>query len=123
MDLHGRPCSKAPTLPCVPEGGSFFAAAARAGERAPSETIERYAFPRVRRACASVLGSRKSLILNGFSYALVSMGGNDVFWGLRALVSVRCPTISIFLFVPRYFARSVPKFDGSIIFFACWKVN
>ena len=74
MDLRGRPCSKTPTLPCVPEGGSFFAAAARVGERAPSETIERYAFLRVRRACASVLGSRKSLIFNGFVNPLVRRG-------------------------------------------------
>ena len=82
MDLPGRPCSKAPTIPCVPEGGSFFAAAARAGERAPSETIERYAFLRVRRAYASVLGRRKALIFGGFVNLLASMGENDAFWGL-----------------------------------------
>ena len=81
MKLRGRPCSKTPTLPCFAEGGSFFAAAIRVGERSPSETIERYAFLRVRRACASVLRSRKALIFNGFSHALVSMGENEAFGG------------------------------------------
>ena len=56
------------------------------GEGSPSETIERYAFLRVRRACASVLRSRKSLIFHGFSYALVSMGENEAFWSLRTMV-------------------------------------
>ena len=88
MDLRGRPCSKTTTLPCVPEGGSFFAAAVTAGERSPSETIGRYAFLRVRRACALVVGSRKSLFFDSFSYALVSMVENEAFWGLRALVPV-----------------------------------
>ena len=74
-----RPCSQTTRLPCVAEGGSFFAAAVTAGERSLSETMQRYAFPRVRRACALVLRSRKSLLFNGFSYALVSMGENEAF--------------------------------------------
>ena len=57
-----RPCSITTRLPCVAEGGSFFAAADPAGERAPFETIGRYAFFQVRRACAPVVGSRKSLL-------------------------------------------------------------
>ena len=122
MDLRGRPCSKAPTLPCVPEGGSFFAAAIRAGERAPSETIERYAFLRVRRACVSVVRSRKALIFDGFVNLLVSMGENEAF-GAFARWS-RCAVLRYsFFLVPHYFARSVFKIDGSILFFACWKVH
>ena len=78
-----RPCSITTSLPCVAEGGSFFAAADTAGERAPFETIGRYAFFQVRRACALVVESRKSLIFNGFSCALVSRGENDAFGGLR----------------------------------------
>ena len=53
----------------------------RVGERAPSETIERYAFPRVRRACAYDVGSRKAMIWGGFLHALVSMGENEAFVG------------------------------------------
>ena len=47
-----------------PGGGLFFAAAFSAGERAPSETIERYAFLRVRRARTRVLRARKALIFH-----------------------------------------------------------
>ena len=79
MDLRGRPCSKRPTLSCVPDGGSFPAAAAPAGERVPSENMQRYAVLKVRRACASVLGSRESLILNGFVNLFASMGENKAF--------------------------------------------
>ena len=122
MDLRGRPCSIAPTLPCVPEGGSFFAAAIRVGEGAPSETIERYAFLRVRRACASVLRSRTSLIFNGFSYALVSMRENEAF-GACARWS-RCAVLRFpFIFVHRPFARSVFEIVGGAMFFACWKIS
>ena len=45
------------SLPCVPEGASFFAAAATAGARAPLKTIERYAFFKVRRVGAPVPGA------------------------------------------------------------------
>ena len=75
-----RPCSITTSLPCVAEGGSFFAAADTAGERAPFETIGRYAFFQVRRACAPMLRSRKSLICNGFVHLLVSRGENEAFW-------------------------------------------
>ena len=81
-----RRCSQTTRLPCVAEGGSFFAAAAPAGERGPSETIGRYAFIHVRRACAPVVGSRKSLIFNGFSCARVSRRENEAFGGLRTMV-------------------------------------
>ena len=80
MKLRGRPCSKTPTLSCFAEGGYFFAAAVTAGERSPSETIERYAFLQVRRAYALVVGSRKSLRFGCFSYGVVSMGENVAFW-------------------------------------------
>ena len=80
-----RRCSITTRLPCVAEGGSFFAAADPAGERAPFETIGRYAFFHVRRACAPVVGSRKSLLFNGFSCALVSRGENEAFGGLRTM--------------------------------------
>ena len=59
-----RPCSITTRLPCVAEGGSFFAAADPAGERGPFKTIGRYAFLPVRRACAPVVESRKSLIFH-----------------------------------------------------------
>ena len=59
-----RPCSQTTTLSCFAKGGSFFAAAFSAGERAPSETIERYAFLRVHRARTPVHGARKSLIFH-----------------------------------------------------------
>ena len=98
--LRVRPCSRTTTLPRFAEGGSFFAAAATGGERSPSETMERYAFPRVRRACADDVRSKKAMIWGGFSHALVSRGENEAFGGLRALVSVRCPTICIYLCVP-----------------------
>ena len=98
--LRVRPCSQTTTLPRFAEGGSFFAAAATGGERSPSETIERYAFPRVRRACAYDVGRRKAMIWNCFLHALVSMRETEAFGGLRALVSVRCPTICISLCVP-----------------------
>ena len=81
-----RRCSQTTRLPCVAEGGSFFATADPAGERSLSETMQRYAFPRVRRACALVVGSRKSLIFNRFLNLLVSMGENDAFRGLRTMV-------------------------------------
>ena len=45
------------SLPCVPEGACFFAAAATAGARAPLKTIERYAFFKVRRVGAPVPGA------------------------------------------------------------------
>ena len=69
-----RRCSITTRLPCVAEGGSFFAAADPAGERAPFETIGRYAFFHVRRACAPVVGSRKYLFLIVF-LARSSVGG------------------------------------------------
>ena len=74
-----RRCSQTTRLPCVAEGGSFFAAADPAGERAPFETIGRYAFLPVRRACAPMLRSRKSLLCNGFVHLLVSRGENEAF--------------------------------------------
>ena len=40
------------------------------------------------------------MIWGGFLHALVSMGENEAFVGLRALVSVRCPTTCIYLCVP-----------------------
>ena len=80
-----RPCSITTRLPCVAEGGSFFAAADPAGERAPFETIGRYAFFQVRRAYAPVVGGRKSLICNGFVHLLVSRGENEAFGGLRTM--------------------------------------
>ncbi len=76
-----RPCSITTRLPCVAEGGSFFTAADPAGERAPFETIGRYAFLPVRRACAPVVESRKSLIFHGFVHLLVSRGENEAFGG------------------------------------------
>ena len=88
--LRVRPCSLTTRLPCVAEGGFFFfAAAATGGERSPSETMERYASPRVRRACAYDVGRRKTMIWGGFLRTLVSVGENKAFVGLRALVSVR----------------------------------
>ena len=81
-----RRCSQTTRLPCVAEGGSFFAAADPAGERAPFETIGRYAFFQVRRACAPVVESRKSLIFNGFVHLLVSRVENEAFGGLRTMV-------------------------------------
>ena len=93
-----RRCSITTRLPCVAEGGSFFAAADPAGERAPFETIGRYAFFPVRRACAPVVGSRKSLHFNGFSYALVSMGENEAFGGLaRAGLGARSYALYFFV--------------------------
>ena len=86
MVLCVLPCSQTTRLSCVAEGGSFFATADTAGERSLSETMQRYAFPRVRRACALVVGSRKSLIFNGFANLLVSMGENEAFWCLRTMV-------------------------------------
>ena len=82
------------------EGDLCFIAAGTGGERSPSETIERCAFPRLRRACAYDVGRRKTMIWGCFLHALVSMKENDAFGGLRALVSGRCPTISIYLCVP-----------------------
>ena len=79
--LRVRPCSQTTTLPRFAEGGSFFAAAATGGERSPSETMDRYAFPRVRRACAYDVGNRKAMIWGGFLHALVSMGENETFVG------------------------------------------
>ena len=76
-----RPCSQTTRRPCVAEGGSFFAAADPAGERAPFETIGRYAFLPVRRACAPVVESRKSLIFHGFVHLLVNRAENDAFCG------------------------------------------
>ena len=60
--------------------GSFFAAAIRAGERAPSETIERYAFLRVHRARTPVHGARKAEFFIEFDTALVLRGENDALW-------------------------------------------
>ena len=61
-------------------GCFFFAVAATAGERAPSETTKRYSFLRVRRVGALVLGARKSLILDGFPIPLENNGENEAFW-------------------------------------------
>ena len=83
-----RPCSITTRLPCVAEGGSLFTAADPAGEQAPFETIGRYAFFHVRRACAPVVESRKSLLFNGFVHLLVSRGENEAFGGLRTMVPV-----------------------------------
>ena len=85
MDLRGRPCSKRHRLPCVPEGPLFSVAALPAGEWAPSETIERYAFLRMRRAGASVRGARKSLILGGFRERLGGVREKLCIVGLRAM--------------------------------------
>ena len=87
-----RPCSITTRLPCVAEGGPFFAAADPAGERSPSETIGRYTFFQVRRACAPMLRSRKSLICNRFVHLLVSRGENEAFWGSSHDV----PLVSLF---------------------------
>ena len=87
-----RRCSITTRLPCVAEGGSFFAAVEPAGERGPFKTIGRYAFLPVRRACAPVVESRKSLIFNGFVHLLVSRGENDAFWGSSHDV----PLVSLF---------------------------
>ena len=115
LTLCLRPCSQTTTLPRFAEGGSFFAAAATGGERSPSETIERYAFPRVRRACAYDVGRRKALIWGGFSHALVSRGENEAF-GACARWS-RCAVLRfVFICVFRCFARFVFKIDGSIMF-------
>ena len=114
--LRVRPCSQTTTLPRFAEGGSFFAAAATGGERSPSETIERYAFPRVRRACAYDVGRRKAMIWGGFSHALVSRGENEAF-GACARWS-RCAVLRfVFICVSRCFARFVFKINGSIMFF------
>ena len=74
----------------------FFAAAARAGERAPSETIERYAFLRVRRACASVLGSRKSLTFARwlFHYLLVTFVVNQKLQAYKKIIDQVCCSLS-----------------------------
>ena len=62
--LRVRPCSITTRLPCVAEGGSFFFTAAGTGsDRSPSETMQRYAFPRVRRASASGASGGKGCIL------------------------------------------------------------
>ena len=63
-------------------GGLFFTVAATGGDRSPSETMQRYAFPRVRRACAYDVGRRKFLIWGGFIHALASMKENKAFRGL-----------------------------------------
>ena len=67
--LRVRPCSITTRLPCVAEGGSFFTAAATGGDRSPSETMQRYAFPRVRRASASGARGGKVLFFKDFSNA------------------------------------------------------
>ena len=64
-----RPCSITTRLPCVAEGGSFFTAAGTGCDRSPSETMQRYAFPRVRRASASVASGGKGLFFIVFSNA------------------------------------------------------
>ena len=122
MVLCVRACSQTPRLSCVPEGGSFFAAAVTGGERSPSETIERYAFPRVRRACAYDVGRRKAMIWGGFSHALVSRGENEAFWACARWS--RCAVLRFsFIFVHRPFARSVFEIVGGAMFFACWKIS
>ena len=116
--LRVRPCSQTTTLPRFAEGGSFFAAAATGGERSPSETMERYAFPRVRRASVSVARGGKCLIFNGFASVLVSRGEKDAFWACARWS--RCAVLRfLFIFVHRPFARSVFKIDGSKMFFGC----
>ena len=87
-----RPCSITIRLPCVAERASFSTAAGTGEERGPFKTIGRYAFLPVRRACASVVESRKSLIFNGFVHLLVSRGENDAFWGSSHDV----PLVSLF---------------------------
>ena len=120
--LRVRPCSQTTTLPRFAEGGSFFAAAATGGERSPSETMERYAFPRVRRACADDVRSRKAMIWGGFSHALVSRGENDAFWASTRWS--RCAVLRfLFIFVHRPFARFVFEIVGGAMFFACWKIS
>ena len=78
-DLHGRTCSRTHRLSCVPEGASFFLAAATAGARASLKTIERYAFLKVRRVGAPVAGGRKALIFHGFAIPLENMKANEAF--------------------------------------------
>ena len=122
MVLRVRPCSQTTPLPCVPEGASFFAAAATGGERSSSETIERYAFPKVRRASVSVARGGKCLIFNGFANVLVSRGENDAFWACARWS--RCAVLRFsFIFVHRPFARSVFEIVGGAMFFACWKIS
>ena len=48
-DSRGRTCSRTHRLSCVPEGASFFLAAATAGVRAPLKNMETYAFLEERR--------------------------------------------------------------------------
>ena len=79
-----RPCSITTRLPCVAEGGSFFTAAATGGDRSPSETMQRYAFPRVRRACAYDVGRRKAMLWGCFLHALVSIRENEALGSSRA---------------------------------------
>ena len=67
--LRVRPCSITIRLPCVAEGGSFFTAAGTGGDRSPSETMQRYAFPRVRRASAEAASGGKGLFFIVFSNA------------------------------------------------------
>ena len=64
-----RPCSITTRLPCVAEGGFFFTAAATGGDRSLSETMQRYAFPRVRRASAAAASGGKGLFFIVFSNA------------------------------------------------------
>ena len=63
------PCSITTRLPCVAEGASFFTAAGTGGDRSPSETVQRYASLRVRRAVASVVRGGKGVFFNVFSNA------------------------------------------------------
>ena len=93
-----RPCSITTRLPCVAEGGSFFTAAATGGDRSPSETMQRYAFPRVRRACAYDVGRRNFLIWGGFIHALASMKENKAFRGL-ARAGLGALSYDLYLFV------------------------
>ena len=77
--MRVRPCSITTRLPCVAEGGSFFTAAGTGGDRSPSETMQRYAFPRVRRASASVARGGKRLVFYCFFQRLVYMVENESF--------------------------------------------
>ena len=80
-----RPCSQTTTLSYFAKGGSFFAAAFSAGERAPSETIERYAFLRVHRARTPVHGARKAKFFHRIRYHLLVTRGKRGIGGLRVM--------------------------------------
>ena len=85
-----RPCSQTTRLPCVAEGGSFFTAAGTGSDRSPSETMQRYAFPRVRRASASGARCGKGLFYNVFSNASSVWWKMSHFWPSRASLCLSC---------------------------------